>query len=166
MIGLVKDYMEQRLKEANCKGQIYKTFKDLEISKAMYLGAILFEKEKFEADNTKIVHKIGAQKQIREKVLSRRLMMSVVIGAASQEEVEQISNLFIISLGRGINDLEGNYIEINILDADWLFDKESILMSKVAVQYKIEFIGGVYKKKNTLKITPGHIGVNPNLGGE
>lgn len=164
MISSVRSYLESKLRAAGCKAKIYTTYKDLEISRAVTLGAVLFEKEKFTPDNTKVRHEVGTVKQVRERVYTRTLIMSVVIGGATEAEVEAISSHFIGSLERGLNDSAGNYIAIKLLEADWVTDKESILASNIAVQYGIEFTGGVFKTTTPVQIMPGDITTTPTGG--
>lgn len=164
MISDIRAFLESRLRAAGLTAQIFTNYRDLEASRAVTLGAVLFEKEKFVPDSTKVRHMNGTTPQVRERVYTRIVIMSVVIGGVTESEVETISTKFTGLLGRGLPDNNGNYIALKLLEGDWVMEKESILASKVAVQYGIEFTGGVYKTDDLVKLTPGDIITTPNGG--
>lgn len=163
MISSIRSYLEAKLRAAGCKAKIYTNYKELEVSRAITLGAVLFEDEKFKRDNTKFRYN-GPPKQVRERTYIRTIIMSVVIGGTTEAEVEGIGTKFLGLLDRGISDSNDNYIEINLVKADWVTEKESILASNIAVQYVIEFTGGVFKITNPVNLVLGDITTTPNGG--
>ena len=52
-------------------------------------------------------------------------------------------------------DVNGNWTDIEVGDADWVEDGDSILKAKVAVQFDVTFEGGIYQDR---KIQPMEIG--------
>ncbi|WP_427340609.1 hypothetical protein [Caloranaerobacter sp. DY30410] len=146
MISLYKDYLEQKLKEAGIKGKIYRSMKELKASGAIHLGAVLFEEENLERDGSKKTYiKEDGTKVKRIRKFKRTTKLSVTIGDYSEDKCEEIFANFLNAIDEGIDDGNGNFVEINIISSDWVYDKDSILRSKVAVQILIEFIGGVYE---------------------
>jgi hypothetical protein len=153
MISLYKEYLEQKLKEAGIKGKIYKTLKDLKASGASHLGAILFEDEKFNKDGSKKVYINNEDIKIkRVKKFERVTKLSVVIGDYTEEKCEVILSEFLKVVDEGLYDDQGNFVEMRILDSDWVEEKDSVLKSKIAVQVMIEFVGGVYLDTPFVKV--------------
>jgi hypothetical protein len=146
MIGKYKDYLIEKLKDAGIKSRIYTSSKEMKISNESHIGAVLFEGEKFDKDGSKKIYTNESELKVkRVKKYKRITKFSVTIGEYCQEKCEEIFNRFLDDLDFGIDDENGNYIEIELLDSDWVEQKDSILKSKVAVQILIQFIGGIYK---------------------
>lgn len=153
MISKYKDYLEEKLRVAGVKGKIYHTEKELKLSSAVHLGAILFSKEKFEKDGSKkIYQKEDAMRVKRVCKLKRITEIVVVIGDSKEENCEEIFSNFLSMLDSGMDDGSGNYIEIEALDSDWVYDKDNILKSKTAVMVWIRFTGGIYVDIPLVKI--------------
>ncbi len=153
MISLYKEYLEQKLKESGVKSKVFKTLKDMKASGATHLGAVLFEDEKFEKDGSKKIYvEEDGTKVKRVKKFRRITKLSVVIGDYDETKCETTFNNFLKLIDEGIDDGEGNFVEIRILDCDWVDDKDSILRSKIAVQLMIEFVGGVYEDVSFVKV--------------
>jgi len=68
----------------------------------------------------------------------------VTIGDYTDEAVEVLFEAFIASLDAGIY-VDGNFVPIEVEEADWVDSDDSLLKAKVAVQVKINFQGGVYR---------------------
>ncbi|SKC68289.1 hypothetical protein [Maledivibacter halophilus] len=164
MISKYKDYLEKKLVSAGIKRKVYRSMKELKASGAVHIGAVLFEDEKFQKDGSKKMYTLeNGTKVKRIKKLTRKTQMTVIIGDYSEEKCEAIFSEFLKGIGAGIDDGNGNYVEINILKSYWVDEKDSILKSKIAVQILIEFIGGVYVdvpfvKINEIEITGTEIG--------
>ena len=159
MINLYKDYLEDKLKESGIKSKVFKTEKDLKTTGATHLGAVLFVGEEFEKDGShKIYIRDDGTKVKRIKKLKRTTKISVIIGDYDEAKCSAIFSNFIGILDDGIDDGNGNFVEIKVEESDWVPEKDSLLKSKMAVQISIEFSGGIYKdipftKINEVEIT-------------
>jgi hypothetical protein len=153
MITLYKDYLENKLKEADVKGKIYRSMKYLKNSNSPYLGAILFEKEEFKKDGSKTIYDDNGTKIKRIRKLIRETWLSVVIAHSKEYDCEVIFSNFLKVLDKGIDDGDGNFVDIEVLDSDWVDEEDSILNSKIAVQILIKFTGGIYEDIQLVKIT-------------
>ncbi|PHS34902.1 MAG: SON protein [Alkaliphilus sp.] len=145
MIGLCMEYLKEKLVQAGIKGMIRTTEKEVNLCRDSHIGAVLFEKEKFERADSKKVYYEGIAKKKRTKTFDRQAYYSVTIGEYSISKCEEIFLKFMESLDRGLLDLRGNYIYIEVEGAAWVDEKDSILRSKMAVQILISFRGGIYR---------------------
>lgn len=148
-----KQYLIQKLKEAGLRSNPYTSEKTLEKSQESHVGAVLFESETILRNGSKTLYKDqqGAQKK-RRKVFDRSLTFTVVLGDYSDEAVEGMFEKLLACLDKGIY-VNGNFVPIEVGDADWVNKDDSILKAKVAVQVKISFAGGVYKDTNFAKLS-------------
>lgn len=145
LYGESKGYLLEKLVAAGLKSKPYTTEKALLKSQESHVGAVLFENEGLSRNHSKTYYKDqeGAQKK-RRKVFDRKLTFSVVIGGYTDDEVEAMFEQFLASLDRGIY-VGGNFVPIEVEEADWVNKDDSILKAQVAVQIKISFDGGLYK---------------------
>lgn len=148
-----RNYLIQKLKDAGIKTKPYTSMKKLKASIEPHIGAVLFEGENFSRSGVKTIFRdqAGAQHK-RRKVFSRETAFSVVIGDSDPDRTEQIFEAFLTILDTGI-DIDGNYTSIEIEEAEWVDDEDSILKAKVAVNVKVKFTGGVYKDTDFAKLT-------------
>lgn len=153
LYGGSKNYLLNKLKEAGLKSKPYTTEKSLEKSQESHVGAVLFESENLSRNHSKTYYKgqEGARKK-RRKVFERKLTFSVVIGGYTDDEVETMFERFLESLDQGIY-IDGNFVPIEVEEADWVNKDDSILKAQVAVQIKISFDGGLYKDTILSKLT-------------
>lgn len=148
-----REYLIKCLKDAGIKSIPFTSMKKLKLSQEAHIGAILFEEETFDRNGAKkqFVDQTGARHK-RKKIYSRDTTFSVIIGDPNPSRTEEIFEAFLVNLGTGI-DINGNYTAIEVMEAEWADDDDSILKSKVAVNVKIKFIGGVYKDTNFAKLS-------------
>ncbi len=145
MIGQCKEYLIQKLKDAGIKSTVYTSLKKLEKSSESHIGAVMFEADKFTRSGSKTIYvDQGGDKRKRVKVLERKTSFIVVIGEYSEDKCETIFEEFVGLLDRGIL-IDGNYTPLELEDADWVDQNDSVLKAKIAVQLKVTFEGGVYK---------------------
>lgn len=145
MIRECKEYLILKLKEAGIKSQVYTSMKKLEKSNESHIGAVLFEGDSFARSGSKTIYvDQGGVKQKRVKIFDRQISFVVVIGEYEESKCEVIFEKFITLLDRGIV-IDGNFTPIEVEDADWVDENDSILKAKIAVQVKITFKGGLYK---------------------
>ena len=148
-----KQYLIDKLREAGIKSKPYTTEKSLAKSQESHVGAVLFESESISRNGSKTHYKDeqGAQKK-RRKVFDRELSFSVVIGDYTDEAVEVTFEKFLASLDRGIY-VNGDFVPIEAVAADWVDKDDSLLKAQVAVQVQITFGGGVYKETDFAKVS-------------
>jgi len=138
-------YLSGKLKAAGIHSQIITSMKKLQLYQDAHVGAVLFETETFTRSNLKKTYtdEKGDDRK-RHKILLRETTFSVIIGDAVPENTERIFEAFLVAIETGLY-INGNYTLIEVLDAEWVDDDDSILKSKVAVNVKVKFTGGVYK---------------------
>lgn len=140
------------LQKAGCPGRIETSRKRLKTNQSVRIGAVLFEKEVIEKDEGKR-HFLDADGQHkRRKRFSRELSFNVIIGEADIEGVETIYEKFVKNLPGGIY-VDGNWVGIEPVEADWLDDEDSILKAKCAVQLLVKCTGGTYTDTDYRRIT-------------
>lgn len=152
-------YMECRahlmsaLQTAGLRSKPFTSMKKLGATQEAHVGAVLFEKETFDRSGAKKHYsdQTGAQHK-RSKVFSREATFSVIIGDPDPLKTEQMFEAFLGALSKGIS-IDGNYTSIEVDEAEWVEEDDSILKSKVAVNVKVRFVGGVYKDSDLTKLT-------------
>ena len=150
-----KNYLIKTLKESGIKSQVYTNMKKLKQGNEPHVGAVLRNGETFTRSGSKKVYtdQEGRRKR-RVKLWNRSTSLHVVIADTSEEKVEEILENFLVNLKKGL-DVNGNWADIEVGDADWVEDGDSILKAKVAVQFDVTFEGGIYQDR---KIQPMEIG--------
>ncbi len=150
-----KNYLIKTLKESGIKSQVYTNMKKLKQGNEPHVGAVLRNGETFTRSGSKKVYtdQEGRRKR-RVKLWNRSTSLHVVIADTSEEKVEEILENFLVNLKKGL-DVNGNWTDIEVGDADWVEDGDSILKAKVAVQFDVTFEGGIYQDR---KIQPMEIG--------
>ena len=140
-----KKYLLDKLKAAGLKSNPYTTQKSLEKSNESHIGAVLFERETYARNGSKTRYRDqqGAQHK-RRKVFDRALSFAVIIGDYTDDAVEAIFEAFVGNLDSGIY-VDGNFVAIEVEDADWVDKDDSILKAQVAVRVSITFQGGIYR---------------------
>ena len=139
-----KQYLIDKLKAAGIKSKPFTTEKALEKSQESHIGAVLFERETFTRNGSKkryrdeegTLHK-------RRKIMERTTTFGVIIGGYTDNEVEEIFDIYI----------DGNFVPIEIEGADWVDKDDSLLKAQVAVQVMITFNGGVYRDTGFAPLT-------------
>ena len=152
MIGLYREYLIQKLKDAGIKSTVHTSMKKLSISQESHVGAVLFEGDKFDRSGSKTIYRDqGGVKRKRSKAFDRNTVFNVTIGEYDQAKCEAIFEKFMGSLEKGIL-VDGNFIPIEVEEADWVDKEDSILKAKVAVQIKVRFDGGIYTDTDFAKV--------------
>lgn len=140
-----KAYLIAKLKEAGVRSRPYTAIKRLEKSQESHVSAVIFDKEILSRNGSKKLYRDqqGAKKK-RRKVFDRALAFAVIIGDYSDDAVEAIFEKFLEGLDRGIW-VNGNFVPIDIEDAEWADEEDSILRARVAVRVMVIFNGGLYR---------------------
>lgn len=148
-----RDFIVQALKDAGIHGKIHESMKSLKNCSETHVGAVLRTGERFVRSGSKkrYTDQEGQRKQ-RNKLFERTTELHVVIADSSEEKVEEILTSFLKIIGKGLP-IDGNWTGLEIGEADWVEGDDSILKSKIAVEFDITLTGGVYT--DTDVVTPG-----------
>ena len=60
------------------------------------------------------------------------------------------------SISKGL-EVDGNWVDIEIGKADWVEREDSILKSKIAVEFDVTLTGGIYKDTDIITAKVGSI---------
>ncbi|WP_069997821.1 hypothetical protein [Cellulosilyticum sp. I15G10I2] len=145
MIEVYQNYIVTKLKEAGIKTKVCISMKELKNFSGAHVGAVIVDKDRFEREKKNKVYQVGDSTVKRIKKLSRETTVNVIIGEFETSKCDEIFARFLSLIDKGIYDTEGNYIVIEIEEADWVDKEDSILQSKIAVQLPIIFYGGIYQ---------------------
>ena len=153
-----RNYIVETLKSSGIKSQVYTNMKKLKQGNEVHVGAVLRNGETFTRSGSKrkFVDQEGRQKR-RVKLWDRNTSLHVVIADTSEEKVEEILESFLRNLKKGI-DVDGNWVNIVVGEADWVEEGDSILKAKMAVQFDITFEGGIYEDRNIKPMDIGSVG--------
>lgn len=148
-----REHLTQKLKEAGVRSKPITSMKKLRASQEAHVGAVLFEEETFDRSGAKKTYsdQTGARHK-RRKIFSRDTTFSVIIGDPDPKRTEEIFEAFLRVMDKGIY-IDGNYTAIEVMEAEWVDEEDSVLKAKVAVNVKVKFIGGVYKDTDFANIT-------------
>lgn len=145
MIELYEKYLEELLVKSGIKSRVCKSIDELKRYDSQHTGGIVLEKDKFETERKNKVFIQEKQQKKRIKKFSRDTAFLIIIGEYKPIACDKLFATFLSLIDRGIYDDAGNYVGIEIGEAEWLRDKDSLLRSSVVVQVSITFKGGLYK---------------------
>jgi len=151
MFSECKSYLVDHLKAAGIKTIPYTSMVALSKSMESHIGAVLFEKETLLRNGSKTQYVEDGARKKRRKVFDRKLSFTVIIGEYTEEAVETIYEKFVSGLDTGLY-VNGNYISIEVEEADWVDKDDSTLKSKLAVQVMVTFDGGIYRDTDFIKL--------------
>lgn len=147
-----QDEMVRVLKVAGCEREPFLSLKNMQLSAESRVSAVLCEEELVERDSGKKVYTAtGGARLKRDKLYSRNITFTVVIGDYSQKNAEQTYESFLKELPRGIY-VDGNYVSMEPSAAQWMGEKDHVLHAKVAVQLKVVCSGGLYRDSDMGKL--------------
>lgn len=140
-----KDLLIRLLKEAGIKTAVYTSMKKLKAANEMHLGAVLVTGDTFaRSKHRKAYTDPEGIRKNRHRIWERNTEMKVVIADSDERHCEDILEKFLILVPRGMY-IDGNWISIEVGNADWVEEGDSILRAKVAVEIPVSFGGGLYK---------------------
>lgn len=153
-----RNYIVETLKISGIKSQVYTNMKKLKQGNEVHVGAVLRNGETFTRSGSKknFVDQEGRRKR-RVKLWDRSTSLHVVIADTSEEKVEEILGSFLRNLKKGI-EVDGNWVDIVVGEADWVEEGDSILKAKMAVQLDITFEGGIYEDRDIRPMDIGPVG--------
>lgn len=139
-----RDFLVKILREAGLHGKIHESMKSLKNCNELHVGAVLRTEEKFTRSGSKkrYTDQQGQRKQ-RKKLFERITELHVVIADTDEVKVESILTNFLQGVSKGFA-VDGNWVDIEIGKVDWVEKEDSILKSKIAVEFDVTLTGGIY----------------------
>lgn len=152
-----RDFLVQTLKDAGIHGKIHESMKSLKNCSEVHVGAVLRTGEGFTRSGSKkrFTDQQGQRKQ-RNKLFVRTTSLHVVIADTNEEKVEEILTKFLKRIAKGL-EVDGNWVDIEIGEADWVEGDDSILKSKIAVEFDVTLTGGIYTDTDIVVANVGSI---------
>lgn len=155
-----RDYVVEVLRKAGVKGKIHESLKSLKNSNEVHLAAVLRIGETFSRSSSKKHYEdYEGRKKLRKKLFEREASLHVIIADTDEEKVETILKKFLISLSKGFY-VDGNWVAVEIGTADWVLKDDSILQSKIAVEFDLLLTGGIYVDNEVRDIALNDIDIN------
>lgn len=153
-----RDFLVQKLKDAGIHGKIHESMKSLKNCNEVHVGAVLRTGEDFTRSGSKkrFTDQQGQRKQ-RNKLFERTTELHIVIADTDEAKVEEILTRFLESISKGL-EVDGNWVDIEIGKADWVEGDDSILKSKIAVEFDVTLTGGIYTDTDVIAGRVGSIG--------
>lgn len=153
-----RDFLVQNLRDAGVHGRIHESLKSLKNCSEVHVGAVLRAGEEFTRSGTKrrYTDRQGQRRQ-RNRLLKRITMLHVLIADTDEAKVEGILERFLENISKGFA-ADGNWIDLEIGEADWVERDDSILKSKIAVEFDVILTGGIYTDTDIITAKAGSIG--------
>lgn len=92
----------------------------------------------------------------RKRLYERVLLVSVLLAHKTMEDVEQLLESFVRHLGRGVYDDKGNWISIEIADAEWV-DEASLNKQSLGYEFLLQCTGGIYEDEEVPVVRYGDV---------
>ena len=152
-----RDFLVQVLKNAGVRGKIHESMKSLKNCNELHVGAVLRTGEDFTRSGSKkkYTDQEGHRKQ-RNKLFERTSELHIVIADTDEAKVEEILTKFLKSISKGL-EVNGNWVDIEIGKADWVEGDDSILKSKIAVEFDVILTGGIYVDTDVITAKVGSV---------
>lgn len=156
-----RDFLIKALQKAGVKGKIYESMKTLKNCGELHVGAVLRVRENFTRSGSKkrYTDKEGQRKQ-RNKLFDRITVLHVVIADTSEDKVETLLNNFLTGISKGF-EVNGNWVDLEISDAEWLEEEDTILKAKITVEFDVTLKGGIYVDTDVVNIGLGDVNGSP-----
>lgn len=156
-----RDFLIKALQKAGVKGKIHESMKTLKNCGELHVGAVLRVRENFTRSGSKkrYTDKEGQRKQ-RNKLFDRITILHVVIADTSEDKVETLLNNFLTGISKGF-EVNGNWVDLEISDAEWLEEEDTILKAKITVEFDVTLKGGIYVDTDVVNIGLGDVNGSP-----
>lgn len=156
-----RDFLIKALQKAGVKGKIYESMKTLKNCGELHVGAVLRVRENFTRSGSKkrYTDKEGRRKQ-RNKLFDRITVLHVVIADTSEDKVETLLNNFLTGISKGF-EVNGNWVDLELSDAEWLEEEDTILKAKITVEFDVTLKGGIYVDTDVVNIGLGDVNGSP-----
>ena len=151
-----RDYLVGVLKKAGIRSTVHDSLKSLKNCNETHVGAVLRVKETFARSGSKKIYGEEGQRKQRKKLHVRITTLHVVIADSNEEKVDATLTNFMKNIGKGVP-VDRNWVEINVGDVDWIEEGDSILKSKIAVEFDVTLTGGIYEDTDLKKVEVGQI---------
>ena len=156
-----RDFLIKALHKAGVKGKIHESMKTLKNCSELHVGAVLRVRESFTRSGSKkrYTDKEGLRKQ-RNKLFDRITVLHVVIADTSEDKVETLLSNFLTGISKGF-EVNGNWIDLELSDAEWLEEEDTILKAKITVEFDVTLKGGIYVDTDVVNIGLGEVNGSP-----
>ena len=156
-----RDFLIKALQKAGVKVKIHESMKTLKNCGELHVGAVLRVRENFTRSGSKkrYTDKEGQRKQ-RNKLFDRITVMHVVIADTSEDKVETLLNNFLTGISKGF-EVNGNWVDLELSDAEWLEEEDTILKAKITVEFDVTLKGGIYVDTDVVNIGLGDVNGSP-----
>lgn len=152
-----REFLVNTLKSAGAKGKIHDSVKSMRNCSDVRVCGVMRVGESFTRSGSKkrFEDKEGLRKQ-RNKLFDRVTVLQVVIADANEEKVDNLLTDFLKKISKGFY-VNGNWVDIEIGDADWVEENDSILKSRIAVEFDVTLKGGIYTDIDLKEAAVGNI---------
>lgn len=146
-----KKFLVKKLKEAGLKGTVFESLKKMKLSNEMQFAGVFPAGDTLVRSGSKIkfVDEEG-RRSSRHKLWARDTKLRVVIAGTSDEKVDEILVSFLRVVGKGLV-IDGNWVDMELGELDWVDEDDSILKAKMAVQFDVTFKSGIYHQDYLLR---------------
>ncbi len=151
MLEQIQKYLTDKLIDAGITTTVLTTMKELESYSGTHVGAVIIDKDNLEKYKRTTRFSLDDKTFNRVQKFKRETTVNVIIGEYDAESCDAIFTKFLTNLDSGFYDDNKNYVYLEILEADWISDKDSILLSDIAVQVPIKCTSDVF---NDIELTP------------
>lgn len=152
-----KDYLMEALSKSGVKGNIHTTMKSLKNCSLSHVAAVLRMNEELIRSSSKKAYKDQeGHERMRRKLFERKTNFRVVIADSEEKKCEETFERFLKKIGKGLY-VDGSWVGLEVKEVEWLEDEDSILKAKIAVQFIVEFTGGIYQDNDMRQFTLGKI---------
>ncbi len=154
MLEQIQKYLSDKLIDAGITTTVLTTMKELESYSGTHVGAVIIDKDNLEKYKKTTRFSLDDKTFNRVQKFKRETTVNVIIGEYDAESCDAIFTKFLTILDSGFYDDNKNYVYLEILEADWISDKDSILLSNMAVQVPIKCTSDVYNDYKFVDVTP------------
>lgn len=152
-----REFLVNTLKRAGASGKIHESIKSMKNCSNVHVCGVMRVGESFVRSGSKKRYedKEGHRKQ-RNRLFKRVTVLHVVIADANEDKVEHLLTEFLKHVSKGFP-VGGNWVDIEIGDADWTEEGDSILKSRIAVEFDVTLTGGIYEDVDIRTAMVGNI---------
>lgn len=152
-----REFLVKTLKEAGARGKIHDSLKSVKNCNEIHICAVMRVGESFTRSGSKKIYRDKEDQRIqRNKLFDRETVLHVVIADSTEEKVDNLLTDFLKKVSKGFS-VDGNWVDIEIGDADWVEQNDSILKSRIVVEFDVTLKGGIYKDTDLKDVSVGNI---------
>lgn len=154
-----QEYLTNVLRQSGMKGTIHSSLKSMKHDNGVhYSGILRCTDAPVRAKPKKIFTDQEGSRAIRRKYYDMTTVYNVVMADQNEAKLERLVEGFLVNLGKGYDDGDGNWVGAEAGRVDWVDEEDCVLKSKIAVEIPVTFTYGIYKDVKAVRI-PG----NPNI---